>query len=72
MRDRAEEKVHLAPTVIRNCQAHRAEGVRQMGIIQKMVELCAAFGTSAIWNSDRQWLEISVSREQAVDRGARA
>jgi len=43
-----------------------------MGIIQKMVELCAAFGTSAIWNSDRQWLEISVSREQAVDRGARA
>jgi poly-gamma-glutamate capsule biosynthesis protein CapA/YwtB (metallophosphatase superfamily) len=67
VRDWIAEAVHLHPTLIRNCQARRAEGVRRMAIVQKMEELCAAFGTSAIWNSDRQWLEIDRSKRRDAE-----
>ena len=58
-RDQVVETVRLYPTLIRSCQARRAEGLRQMAIVRKMQELCAGLGSSADWNSERQWLEIS-------------
>jgi len=71
-RDGTAEHVRLYPTLIRSCQARRAEGVRQMAIVQKMEELCAPFGTSTAWNPERQWLEISGPTQQdAKTLGAR-
>lgn len=67
VRDGIVDSVRLHPTLIRNCQARRAEGVRQMAIVQKMQELCAALGSSADWNSERQWLEIGRSKQQNAE-----
>ena len=63
-RDQAVETVCLYPTLIRSCQARRAEGLRQTAIVRKMQELCAGLGTSADWNTERQWLEVSRSKPQ--------
>jgi len=71
-RDRAVENVHLVPTLIRNCQAHRAEGTRRMAIVERMEGLCAGFGSKVDWNPDRDWLEIRPSKEQAAQKRARA
>lgn len=68
-RDRVAESVRLHPTVIRSCQACRAEGIRQLAIVQKMGELCGAFGSSADWNSERHWLEISRAKRQNAEMG---
>lgn len=70
VQDQIPRGLHLHPTVIRSCQARRAEGVRQKAIVGKMEELCASLGSSANWNSERQWLEISSKRQDTEMAGA--
>jgi len=65
--DRTVKTVRLVPTLIRSCQARRAQGIRRLAMIETMQGLCHGLGSKADWNSDRQWLEISPSKEQAAE-----
>ena len=56
--DGVPRHLDLYPTMIRSCQARRATGLQERSIIEKMQELCSAFGTGAIWNQARRVVEI--------------
>jgi poly-gamma-glutamate capsule biosynthesis protein CapA/YwtB (metallophosphatase superfamily) len=71
-RDRLLTGVHLVPTLIRSCQARRAQGTRRMTIIETMKGLCDSLGSKADWDPDREWLEVRSSEQQTAERGARA
>lgn len=51
-------RLHLYPTVIRSFQAHRAGTDESKVIAGKMADLCAPFGTRAIWNKASRCLDI--------------
>lgn len=53
----APRRLHLYPTLIDACQAHRARGDRARDIAMKMRALCAALGVEAQWQADDR-LEI--------------
>lgn len=66
-RGRTVETVHLVPTLIRSCQARRAQGIRRTAMIETMQRLCGGFGSKADWNSDRLWLEINPSKRRLAE-----
>lgn len=51
----------LYPTVIRNFQAAKAQTPEAEEIMNKMVELCAEFGTQASWQPKEDCLEIKIA-----------
>jgi poly-gamma-glutamate synthesis protein (capsule biosynthesis protein) len=53
-------RLRLHPTVIRDCQARLAKGAEAREIAVKMVKLCGNFGTTALWKSTEQCLEIDL------------
>lgn len=50
--------LRLYPTVIRSFQAHRAGTDESKVIAGKMADLCAPFGTKAIWNKTNRCLDL--------------
>ncbi|HXQ25622.1 MAG TPA: CapA family protein [Candidatus Acidoferrales bacterium] len=70
VQDQVSQGLRLYPTVIRRCQARRAEGVYEMAIAQKMQELCAPFGSTANWNQGGRCLEISCSTREDAGKAA--
>jgi len=68
--DRISHGLRLYPTMIRRCQARRAEGIYEMAIAKKMQELCAPFGYVANWIQERRCLEISCSNRDDAGQGA--
>ena len=71
VRDRVPHGLRLYPTMIRRCQARRAEGVYEMAIVRKMQELCAPLGSTANWNQGGRCLEISCSTREDAGKAAR-
>jgi poly-gamma-glutamate synthesis protein (capsule biosynthesis protein) len=61
IQDGVVRRMCLHPTLIRNCQALRAEGIDAQIISDKMKSLCAALGTQAIWNQAHGCLQIESS-----------
>jgi poly-gamma-glutamate synthesis protein (capsule biosynthesis protein) len=70
VQDRVSRGLRLYPTMIRRCQARRAEGVYEMAIAQKMQELCTPFGSKANWNPGGRCLEISSSTREDAGKAA--
>ncbi|MDB5037037.1 MAG: hypothetical protein JWQ35_565 [Bacteriovoracaceae bacterium] len=52
------KSLQLIPTVIETFQAKLPEKEERFVIVNKMKELCAHFGTSAEWNSEKLVLEV--------------
>lgn len=59
--DAIPHNLTLYPTMIRNCQARRADGINERSIFEKMQQLCSGVGTRASWNPARRCLEIGSS-----------
>jgi poly-gamma-glutamate synthesis protein (capsule biosynthesis protein) len=60
--DKKIKNLELYSTVIRNFQVRMAEDDEQKEIAGKMIKLCEALGTSAVWNSAKEYLEIPLDQ----------
>jgi poly-gamma-glutamate synthesis protein (capsule biosynthesis protein) len=70
------KRLRLYPTVIEDCAARLAVNFVATEITGKMTELCAEFGTTALWDAEEACLLIECQREKdeqsAARRGQRA